>query len=140
MCSTCKKFAEIRARHARGNFANYAVRARTPDGAFNIAAAEMILRLAPRKPIRISLQRLDSQWRRHGWSVTKKHLPHVRLRKPGIWATLTHNHRRELYLIEGFHRATMHRDNRTEWSGYVLTPEESYAILTPLCYCRKGTK
>jgi hypothetical protein len=139
MCQTCKKFKEIKGRHARGNFGNYAVRARTQYGAFNIGAAEMILRLAPREPVRITLQRLDSQWTRHGWTVTKKHLPHVDPEKPGIWATLTHNGRRQVYLIEGFHRATNHRQNRTEWSGYVLTPEESYAILTPLCYCRKGT-
>jgi hypothetical protein len=137
MCRACKKFKRLTARR---NIGLYADRCRSRRyGAFNVTAADMILRLAPRMPIRITIQRLDAAWRKQGWDIVKKHLPHVDNDKPGIFATITHDGRKHLYLIEGFHRATNHRKDRTEWSGYVLTPEESYAILTPLCYCRKGT-
>ena len=128
-CRACKKFKRLTAQPNIGLYADRCTSRRY--GTFNVAAANLILKMRPRHPIRISLQLLDAQWRKSGWDVTKKHLPHVDNNRPGIFVTLTHTGRKQLYLIEGFHRATNHRQNRTEWTGYVLTPEESYAILTP---------
>src|SRR5690242_15275230 len=117
MCRACKKFQQLT---ARPNIGKYADRCASRSyGTFNVTAANLILKMRPRKPIRITLQRLDAQWRKSGWAVVKKHLPHVNNDKPGIFVTLTHAGRKQLYLIEGFHRATNHRRNRTEWTGYV---------------------
>jgi hypothetical protein len=101
----------------------------------------MILRLAPRDPVLVTPEMLDEFWAFDAWVVSNRHLRHVDNSKAGILATIPHRgDGNPLYLIDGFHRATNHREDRTNWSCYVLTPQESYSILTPLCYCRKGTR
>lgn len=130
-CRRCRLARRWRERAARDNFAHYATMAETPIGTFNIQAAELILKLAPRDPVVIPIRWLRRHLRRHHPQIIKRHLPHVDNAAVGICATVTHIGRPFLMLIEGFHRATNHVAEGTDWSCYVLTAEESYAILTP---------
>ncbi len=129
-CRKCKSYKieiDIRRR------THYAHRCRCRYGTFSVSAAHLFLRYKPRPPVRINLQRLDAWMRKENFLVSKRHLKHVDENKPGIVVTLTHNGYNQLYLIEGHHRATKHYIERTTWSCYVLTKEETNAILMPIC-------
>lgn len=115
---------------SRGDYAFYSF-GHTADGLFNIKAAELLLRLAPRTAVTVTPRQLDAYFWRDEWRVNERHLKHVVRSAPGIYATMKRAGRKSLVLIEGFHRAECHRRERTEWSCYVLSPEETCAILTP---------
>lgn len=114
----------------RGDFAFYTF-GETDDGLFNIKAAELFLKLTPRTAQRVTPRQLDAYFWRDEWRVNERHLKHVDLSAPGIYATMKRDGHKNLVLIEGFHRAERHRRERTEWSCFVLTFEETCAILTP---------
>jgi hypothetical protein len=131
-CRRCRMARVEDKAKARGNFAKfYATRADTQLGFYNITAAELILRLAPRESVVVPVGWLRRELKRHPPTIIKRHLPHVNNDVPGILATVTHQGRTHRTLIEGFHRATNHVREGTGWRCHILTAEESYAILTP---------
>ena len=130
-CKRCDVNAYLAKRKASGRFGNYSTLGQVNFGSFLIDAAEQFIKYRPRVPIVVTPQMLDRWWRAHEWNYIKKHLRHCDNSVPGILATITHHGRPHYKLIEGFHRATNHRAARTSWTCYVLTAEESYAILSP---------
>lgn len=130
-CKRCDINKYLDKRKASGKFGCYSTVCRSEFGVFAIDAAEQFIKYRPRVPITVTPKMLDRYYRTQPWKIIKKHLPHCDNSVPGILATITHTGRPHYALIEGFHRAENHRAARTEWTCYVLTAEETYAILSP---------